>query len=142
MPEIPILSASSEAAAEIEAALLADLAQPSEQGRSQTITLEVRAPDHVRIGGLSGATSHGWLLIKVLWIAPEWRRQGFGCALVERAVDQARALGCHGVWLDTSDHGAKRFYEALGFILFGHLRNGEDRKPRGHCRWFMRRSIC
>ncbi|MFV2052382.1 GNAT family N-acetyltransferase [Aliiroseovarius sp. YM-037] len=87
---------------------------------------------------VSGSTAYGWLLIKVLWVAPQMRRQGLGRALVADAFRRARELGCHSAWLDTSDKDAKQFYVALGFEVFGSLRNQADQAPPGHQRWFLK----
>jgi ribosomal protein S18 acetylase RimI-like enzyme len=46
------------------------------------------------------------------------RSSGLGKALVEHAIERARERGCHLVQLttDKTRPGAKRFYEALGFV--------------------------
>jgi predicted N-acetyltransferase YhbS len=123
---------------DIEAALLAELRQRAPQGRNEAVTLSISAADGTLVAGLSGSTSYGWLLIKVLWVAPKMRRQGYGCALVADAFRRAKALGCHGAWLDTSDGDAKRFYTAMGFEVFGTLQNRGAQVPLGHQRWFLR----
>jgi ribosomal protein S18 acetylase RimI-like enzyme len=48
---------------------------------------------------------------------PDYRRQGIGRALTERAMLQARAKGASAVWLHVRDDnpGAIRIYESLGF---------------------------
>ena len=125
-------------AAIIEAALLADLRQRAPQGQNEAMTLSVTATDGTLCAGLFGSTSYGWILIKVLWVAPDFRRAGYGRALVVDACDRAKALGCHGAWLDTSDYDARQFYEAMGFEVFGTLQNQGMQIPGGHQRWFMR----
>ena len=53
---------------------------------------------------------------EVVAISTTRRRHGVGRALMERCFDEARAGGCHRVWLVTTDDnvGAIAFYEALG----------------------------
>jgi ribosomal protein S18 acetylase RimI-like enzyme len=48
---------------------------------------------------------------------PEYRRQGIGRALTERAMQQARAKNAAAVWLHVREDnpGAIRIYESLGF---------------------------
>ena len=130
----------SETALELEGNLLAELRANSEQGENTQITLEIRGDDALH-GGLTGSTSYGWLLIKVLWVAPQIRKLGYGRRLVERAIRQAREAGCHSVWLDTSDANALVFYKGLGFEEFGVLENGLGQRPENHSRFFMKRRI-
>lgn len=100
--------------------------------------MSVTAADGSLVAGLSGSTSYGWLLIKVLWVAPDMRRQGYGRALVADAMERAKALECHSAWLDTSVSDTRRFYMAMGFEIFGTLQNQGAQAPLGHQRWFMK----
>lgn len=125
-------------AMDIEAALLADLQQSAPQGRNETITLSVNATDGRLVVGLVGSTSYGWLLIKMLWVAEELRRQGYGRALVHNAFNHAKSLGCHSAWLDTSNRDAMQFYRALEFTVFGTFENSGPQEPAGHQRWFLK----
>ena len=128
-------------ASEIEQSLLAELRQRFDQGHNTPITLTIKADDEKFIAGLGGSTAYGWLLIKTLWVAPKWRGQGFGRALVMDAMKRAAALQCHGVWLDTSSRDARAFYVSLGFEEFGTLENQQTQQPLNHCRWFLRRQL-
>ena len=141
MPLQTIQLAAPSAATEIETALLADLQQSAPQGRNEAITLTVNTTDGRLIAGLAGSTSYGWLLIKVLWVADERRRQGYGRALVLKAFDHAKSWGCHSAWLDTSNRDAMRFYTSLGFEAFGSLANSNSQEPTGHQRWFLKCAI-
>jgi len=125
-------------AIDIETALLADLQQGAPQGRNETITLSVDATDGQLVAGLVGSTSYGWLLIKMLWVADELRRQGYGRALVLNAFNHAKSLGCHSAWLDTSNRDAMQFYRALEFTVFGIIENSGSQEPAGHQRWFLK----
>ena len=125
-------------AIDIETALLADLQQSAPQGRNETITLSVNATDGRLVAGLVGSTSYGWLLIKMLWVADELRRQGYGRALVLNAFNHAKSLGCHSAWLDTSNRDAMQFYRALEFTVFGIIENIGSQEPAGHQRWFLK----
>jgi ribosomal protein S18 acetylase RimI-like enzyme len=61
-----------------------------------------------------GAT--GW--IGALGVAPEARRQGFGRALTEAAIDRLRERGADTVLLFATDMG-RPLYERLGFVIEG-----------------------
>lgn len=89
------------------------------------------------IAGLLGATGWAWLNIDILFVEAAQRNSGFGRALVQRAIEIARARGCIGAMLDTFDFQARGFYEKQGFSVFGELAN----MPPGHVRYWMRRGI-
>ncbi|WP_170336607.1 GNAT family N-acetyltransferase [Ruegeria arenilitoris] len=131
---------SEDLALELEASLLNELSRRRPQGVNSTIEL-VCHKDGVLKGGLLGTTSYGWFLLKILWVAPPFRRQGLARALFDRACTLAKARDCHSVWLDTSDPKARQVYLRWGFVQFGHLENGPDKTPPEHCRWFLQRLI-
>ena len=141
MPALTIRRADSAVAKDIETALLADLRQGAPQGRNEMVALSVTATDGQLVAGLVGSTSYGWLLIKILWVADELRRQGYGRALVLNAFNHAKSLGCRSAWLDTSNRDAMQFYTALGFDVFGSFANGGLQEPLGHQRWFLKCAI-
>lgn len=125
----------------IESELIRALTSRNQQTRNERIVLAVRDQRGDLVAGLSGATSYGWLLVKTLWVASPYRRMGFGRQLVEAAEARARGLLCHGAWLDTSDPGARAFYDKLGYREFAKLENDTGKEPVGHRRWFMRRIL-
>ena len=63
------------------------------------------------------ATDDCWL--EDLFVREEERRTGLGRALVDAAVERARARGCKRIELDVDeqDERALGFYEAMGFTL-------------------------
>ena len=63
------------------------------------------------------ATDDCWL--EDLFVREEVRRTGLGRALVDAAVERARARGCKRIELDVNeeDPRALGFYQALGFTL-------------------------
>jgi len=60
----------------------------------------------------------GVLLCRWLGVLKEYRGQGAGKMLVEQAVLEAKALGCHKVEL-AGQLKAKKFYEKCGFKMEG-----------------------
>lgn len=111
--------------------------------QSQNVNFVLSARDHRNrlAGGLTAATSYGWLLVKTLWVAEKHRRQGLGRSLMKSAEDKARGFGCHSVWLDTSNPDAMNFYRKLGYEVFGQLSNSASQPPAGHRRWFMKKPL-
>lgn len=59
-----------------------------------------------------------------MWVAPTWRRQGVGRALLDAVVAWAQRAGAHTLELNvTSGNGeAIRLYERVGFSPFGELK--------------------
>jgi GNAT superfamily N-acetyltransferase len=74
-------------------------------------------------GGLWGHTAHGWLFVQYLVVVQELRGVGLGTQLMFAAEREAFRRGCHSAWLDTMEFQAKPFYEKLGYVLFGELRD-------------------
>lgn len=56
-----------------------------------------------------------------MWVAPTWRRQGIGRALLDAAVAQARIAGAHTLELSVTigNSEAMRLYERVGFHPIG-----------------------
>lgn len=135
------IAAFPDVAEQLERHLLTDLRQSSDQGENTQIILEVRDNEQTLVGGLAGSTSYGWLLIKILWIARPYRKQGLGRALVEDACARARKVGCHSVWLETSNNRALAFYNRLGFEQFGVLLNPKDQPLKHHRRVFLKNDL-
>ncbi len=125
----------------IEARLLASLAETSEQSNNGSFVLAIHDDAGGLIGGLTGRTSYGWLLIKTLWVDAQYRRTGLGSRLVSEGENRGQALGCHSAWLDTSNQQAYEFYTALGYDVFGEISNRDGQSPLGHKRWFMKKPL-
>lgn len=126
---------------EIEENLLASLAVLNTQSVSSTIVLSKRDTAGSLLAGVSGSTSYGWFLVKLLWVHEELRGTGVGKTLMFEAEQRAKILGCHGAWLDTSNQEAREFYLRLGYSDFGVLSNAQGNGPVGHRRWFMKKSL-
>jgi RimJ/RimL family protein N-acetyltransferase len=60
------------------------------------------------------------------------KNKGLGTQLVNKVIDEAKANGCHSVWLITTNDNSKamRFYQKGGFEMVGFYKNGmhESRK--------------
>lgn len=72
-------------------------------------------------GGLTAHTVQGWLFVKLLGVAEDQRGNGIGRKLLARAEDHARQKGLVGVYLDTFEFQAPRFYQGLGYTECGRL---------------------
>ncbi len=71
-----------------------------------------------------------------LYVVPAWRGQGIGRALMEAAIDHARARGADTMDLGTAetDVAARRLYESLGF-------DRHEGKPGGPVNFYYEREL-
>lgn len=125
----------------IEDRLLQSLTKENTQARNDDFVLKATDENGHLLGGLRASTSYHWLLIKVLWVDDAVRGAGLGSRLMELAEHEARRLGCHGAWLDTSNEAAHKFYQKLGYQDFGVLGNRQDQALPEHRRWFMKKDL-
>ncbi|WP_455290048.1 GNAT family N-acetyltransferase [Cupriavidus necator] len=89
------------------------------------------------IGGLWGATCYGWLSIQLLVVPEILRGRGIGKKIMLHAEREAISRGCHSAWLDTYEFQARGFYEKLGYVSFGELKN----YPTGFSRFFLQKTL-
>ena len=77
------------------------------------------------------------LYIDVLWVKEEFRKDGYGSALLNEVEKISKEKGCKLIHLDTFDFQAKDFYLKHGYEIFGVL---ED-CPMEHNRYYMKKNI-
>jgi GNAT superfamily N-acetyltransferase len=106
-------------------------------GHGRSLFVVVRDAQGQVTGGLSGATSRGWLFIDHLIVPTADRKQGLGTKIVTMAEHEAVARGCSDAWLNTFEFQARGFYERLGYVCFGELLD----YPKGFSRFFMKKSL-
>jgi GNAT superfamily N-acetyltransferase len=106
-------------------------------GNGRPLFVVVRDAQGQVTGGLSGATSRGWLFIDHLVVPAADRKQGLGSKIMAMAEQEAMARGCSDAWLNTFEFQARGFYERLGYTCFGELAN----YPTGFSRFFMQKSL-
>ena len=96
--------------------------------------LQNRSVCHILVVRTSECTVAGfcafWLVfdeihINNVAIRPRYRGHGIGTALMQRVIDEARALGAPRATLEVraSNTAARRLYERLGFYVAGTRRN-------------------
>lgn len=74
-------------------------------------------------GGIYGWAFFEWIRIDVFIVAEEFRGQGFGQQLFNRAVQFAKEKNCSKIYLMTHDFQNKGFYLKNGFEVCGVLRD-------------------
>ena len=120
----------------VSASLAAEIATRFGPRNERPLSIIVYDGDVV-IGGLTGGTHWGWGYIRQFWVRKDWRSQGVGHRLLEQADILAQARDCVGLYVDTFDPGAAKFYERCGFLRFGQI---ED-FPLGHARIFLAKRL-
>jgi len=106
------------------------------QGEAFALTITERGSGEA-LGGLWALSLWGSFYIGLVVVPGIARGQGLGSDLMARAEAEARARGCHGMWLDTYAFQARGFYERLGFSVFGQIAGPAPMFPR----YFMSKSL-
>jgi GNAT superfamily N-acetyltransferase len=94
------------------------------QGRrfeGRKVQLRAVDPEEKMLGGLIGAHLQRWFYVKLLAVSPEARSRGIGAKLLARAETHAREEGLVGIYLDTFEFQAPRFYLREGYREIGRL---------------------
>lgn len=95
-----------------------------EDGRLFSIFL--RGADNEILAGLSGWTWAQACEIRILWVHPNLRGQGYGRRLMELAEQEARSRDCKIIYLNSYSFQAPEFYQKIGFEVLAYL---EDFPP-------------
>jgi ribosomal protein S18 acetylase RimI-like enzyme len=136
----PTISVSSDTensgAAHVASSLAAEIAADFGPRDESPLSIVAREGDTV-VGGLNGSSHWGWCYIRHLWVHPDWRRRGLGYRLVAEAEALARARRCAGLYVDTFNDDAVRFYKQAGFACIGRIENF----PPGHARTFLAKNL-
>lgn len=108
-------------------------------GRSniKEITVTLKNSEGELIAGLNGFTHWNWFFIKLLWTHESHRGQGLARQLMKAAEKEATQRGAEGAWVDTFSLKTAKFYEQLGYAIFGELSD----YPRGHKRIFLQKKL-
>ena len=77
------------------------------------------------------------LYVYLLFVDENYRHQGLGSQLLQKAEDEARAIGAKLAHLDTFDFQAKDFYLKHGYEIFGILENC----PESHKRYYLKKIL-
>jgi len=69
------------------------------------------------VAAVSGNLLYGAMYIDSLFVAKEYRGNGYGLDLMQHCEQLARDNGCSFIVLTTMDWEARGFYEKLGFVI-------------------------
>jgi ribosomal protein S18 acetylase RimI-like enzyme len=89
------------------------------------------------LGAAAGYTWAGISEIKQMWVDPAFRGRGYGRALLEAMVAEARRRGVSRIWVASYDFQAPGLYERAGFKRVAEL----DGWPEGHVNVILCKSL-
>ena len=84
-------------------------------------------------GGLLGQVYYKGMHVQLLWVDESLRQMGVGSSLLKKAEELARESSCTLIYLDTFSFQAPKFYEKIGFEVFGKIENF----PETYTRYFL-----
>lgn len=90
---------------------------PAKMGLAEPLHLFGRLPSGELVAGLLGFVWKGRrrLQVDVLWVADEYRTEGFGGGLLNWAEDEARLLGCTSAKVYKRSFNVPGFYRKWGY---------------------------
>jgi GNAT superfamily N-acetyltransferase len=80
------------------------------------------------IGAAAGYSWAGVSELRQMWVDEAFRGQGYGRALLEEFVAEARRRGVRRIWVASYDFQAPGLYERLGFVRMAEFEGW----PEGH----------
>lgn len=90
------------------------------------ISIGIEEDGHIVAGLDACMTAFKILYVSTVFIDADYRRKGYGKALIEEMEKRAKVLGANTIRLDTFSWQGKDFYLALGYRQVGFYRNDED----------------
>lgn len=90
------------------------------------------------VAGLDACmTAFKILYVSTVFVDENYRRKGYGKALILEMEKRAKDLGANTIRLDTFNWQGKDFYEALNYKMVGSYNNAED----GYSEYFFLKRI-
>ena len=89
------------------------------------------------MAGLYGESYWQSMEIDRLWVHEDYRHQGLGSQLLQKAIDHARAQQCRFIHLTTFSFQAPDFYQKHGFKVVGQLLD----MPPGFAKYWLRKDL-
>ncbi|OJJ23979.1 hypothetical protein BKI52_04455 [marine bacterium AO1-C] len=101
------------------------------------LTLSVTNSQQVLIGGLLARLYWHWLVIEDIFIEEDYRNEGLGAQLIQKAEALALKNNCQKAQVKTFSFQAKPFYEKLGYRVVGELQD----YPPGHSLYWLEKIL-
>lgn len=116
------------------------LAHHASQGHPRTwktYTIFLRDETNKLFGSVIYTITWNGMRINTLWVDESLRGQGWGRKLMEAAEKDAIKKGCTIAYTDTFAWQAPKFYEKLGYSLYGKL----DNYPTGSSLFYYQKKL-
>lgn len=91
-----------------------------------SVTIGIEDNGRLIAGLLAYASTYKILYVDTVFVARDYRRRGYGKALVTEMERRAKQMGVNMIRLDTFDWQGKDFYLAMGYDQVGFYRNDKD----------------
>jgi Predicted acetyltransferase len=106
------------------------------KGRYEELSLHLVNNAGQIFGGIVGEFCWNWLEIQYLFVETEYRKSGYGKALMREAEKMARKKKCDFIKLDTLSFQALEFYLKEDFQIYGTIENAG-----GHTHYYLKKDI-
>ncbi len=87
------------------------------------------------IGGVYGKFGWQWLYVDLLWVHPNYRKQGLGAKLMKAIEREAHKRDIYSYHLSTASFQAPVFYQKLGYQICGEI----EGLPPGYTTYFLKK---
>ncbi|PIY71835.1 GNAT family N-acetyltransferase [Candidatus Roizmanbacteria bacterium CG_4_10_14_0_8_um_filter_33_9] len=95
--------------------------------KDEHFSIIIKDQKNKTLGAIVASFRWGAMHIETLWIDKTMRNKGWGTKLMNLVEQEASKRNCHLMYTDTYSWQAPRFYEKLGYVLYGKL----DDFPKG-----------
>lgn len=106
------------------------------RGRYQELNLQLVTTEGCTVGGIVGEFCWNWLEIHYLFVETEYRKFGYGRALLREAEKSAKEKKCDFIKLDTLSFQALDFYLKEGFQIYGSIENAGS-----HTHYYLKKDL-
>lgn len=89
--------------------------------KDETISVIIKNQENKTVGGIVVSFRWGAMHIETLWIDKTIRNKGWGKKLIETVEKEAIKRKCHLSYTDTYTWQVPKFYEKLGYSVYGKL---------------------
>ncbi|WP_235864041.1 GNAT family N-acetyltransferase [Sutcliffiella halmapala] len=89
----------------------------------QPINIMVSDENNQWIGGLTAEVYWNWIEINYFWFKEEYRGNGLGGTLLDKAEKEAMDKGANKALLTTFEFQARAFYEKKGYEVVGEIKD-------------------
>jgi len=86
-------------------------------------------------GGIIAEVDWGMMYVDLLWLDDSLRGKGLGKALLHTIEQTTLSIGLSSIYLMTTEFQALRFYQHMGYELFGTIMN----RPHGYAYYYLRK---